>query len=1134
MKGKQEKKKFKSSYGAVTVFLTIILLPCMIFVCAFGDVSRVMLSKSQAEAASDLALYSLMSNYDEDLKEWYGMVASVQSVDKFYDVTEEYFKGMLTSSGMDGGETELALGYFSDMIDALKGDGSITDFLQVSFGNPETKVKGVTDGTLGVNPALVEDSIVEFMKYRGPVELVTKLINRFKSLNLASDLGDADKDEPITKAKQKYAEAEGEMMEELLYTYLALLQYMKYFHAHPELKLDNFSKYEQDLNKIRTDFGEVTRLITQYYAATSGIKDLTAEQNKYGYFFNYALPTTNNFNNDVTKIRCEFNNHTYTMSDIGATEKTDDSGNKYYTITPDKLATLLNSIDDKISQVKTAANNIYNQMSGIASPSSNSDVNPAIYCMQVQNTVKTSDINTIKNNGEDLLQIYAKLLLAEWCEVDTSFNLGSLFLGGDYDENTDWAKEIDNAKKKIESCHANYFSYSDGSSSYEKQVKAYHATASVTVPKVTSRGYTFDSTYCGKKVTIKEFLQSVQNVFGSLVDVLDQQIKYVDTIIKGGPVSYNSKNYTAVSLDSLKKKIEEYTTSREKWHQSALNGSSTYADEEVEEYNEQEAARGKYGADSNVIASLGGDGPAQCDQLKTRMTNIKNDLVALRDALKNFKYGGYSVATLTQDQAIAGATASVVPKTVNGIGTSLSAAAEKAKTYNSQLISPASGAIYTAPTLKSGKTGNNPDLDVDMPDLYEYLKNAIKEEDLNDAIDKKDEADKDKEACKTAAEDAKNDAAKVDEGLLAGKGEDPGEGRGGEPYGAAAAIKGLYGVVKTLIDGNFDELRDRLYVVEYCMDMFTYSTTNNEGYVRFSSGADPTSTLNDYNNNTKAFSSDAKDSWNTVDATSLYQNQSLTNRPLNKSYNYSNLGEVEYILYGESTLNGNLSKVYGNIYALKLIINLISGLQFFYTPKDVTGDIIEAIADFIAGVTMGLVPMPLTKIIIITVMTALETAHDLKRLKAGLPVALYKSKADQWWCKLPGYQELESIGSFLEQIKGGGYPEPVDENGLYYSEYLYLFMLIAAQDSDVYTGMLKRITDLVEHNMRLQLKQDVKNGKYTLNESRVYFQLKSTIEVKPLLLNLWIVDSMDGVDASTVRESTGWRTYTIDMIRGYS
>ena len=85
-----KKGQKQTSRGAITIFLAIILVPCIIFTCAFGDVSRVALSKSQANATGDLALYSQLANYDVDLHEWYGLVASCQDIESFYKKTEDY------------------------------------------------------------------------------------------------------------------------------------------------------------------------------------------------------------------------------------------------------------------------------------------------------------------------------------------------------------------------------------------------------------------------------------------------------------------------------------------------------------------------------------------------------------------------------------------------------------------------------------------------------------------------------------------------------------------------------------------------------------------------------------------------------------------------------------------------------------------------------------------------------------------------------------------------------------------------------------------------------------------------------------------------------------------------------------
>ena len=59
----------KRERGAVSVFLVIILVPCMLVASIFVDVGRVYLSKSMAESAADMALNSLMTHYDADLND---------------------------------------------------------------------------------------------------------------------------------------------------------------------------------------------------------------------------------------------------------------------------------------------------------------------------------------------------------------------------------------------------------------------------------------------------------------------------------------------------------------------------------------------------------------------------------------------------------------------------------------------------------------------------------------------------------------------------------------------------------------------------------------------------------------------------------------------------------------------------------------------------------------------------------------------------------------------------------------------------------------------------------------------------------------------------------------------------------
>lgn len=1103
------------SRGAVTVFLTLILIPCMIFTCVFGDVSRVALSKSQAAAASDLALYSLMAHYDEELKEWYGLVASCQNIDEFYKVSAEYFVGMMNAKGLDDTASETLLAY----LDAAR-NGDFSNFLQLD-GLDSVKAAPVDGGGMGGNPALIEDGIVEFMKYRGPVVIVANLIERFGKMDF-SGLTDANKNEPIVEAKKAYAEAEGEMMSDLLYSYLAIEQYMDYRTANGVPNMDKYqNEYREKLSLILGDMEKMTDVITKYYTATDGIKNLSVG-NGYGSFPLYDLPDTNNLNNEADAILYVRSFYTYTMSGIGAEEQEDGT----YTLDDEALTELLRNKDLHVQNVTEAAKRIETACGGITAPTTGGGVNEAVYCMRIQNAIQSSDLNTIHNDGNALMQLYAKLILAQWCDLPAATPARN------------WTKEINDAMREIEEIHKNYLSYTQPSGSFEQLLSRYKTVADVTVENVKQRRYEFYSDFCGRSVSIGQFLEEVRAYLGTLAGHLDAQIANVNTILNGGSVEYPSgsgKYYTVVSLSELKQKIINYSNARDTWGSEAKSGDTSYARAEQDEYNGVEPP-GAYANDSAETkevrkstarrsAALYEDGAQTAEELRTRLTNIRNDMQALKDVLLNFKYGNETVYTLNRNSAIAAAQ-TVVPTTVDPaqpayIDLSLARNTSAAQGYHQQLIS---GGTYTPPARIPGAAGNEPDLKADIPTLYQYMSEAIHKDDLEKAVNSKDEQEKKNKENQEKAEKEAKQSKGFDSGFLDDLGkEGPKEVSGSESFGGGTLLNGLVGVVKTILDGNFDEFRDQIYVCVYIMEMFSYSSYNNEGQYNLSEDA---LTLNDYDKSAKAFrNSELQEKWKEEDTTKFTDNKSLTNKMINSKNNRSNLAEVEYILYGKATNQDNLEAAYGNIFAIRETLNLVSGFANFYSGTSSTAVTIQSIAAAVMTETMGIIPEAVTKVVLIGVLATMETAHDMQRLKAGVPVVVYKMKEKNWVFKLP-----EDAGDISSIFSGEGFSEPEDKNGLFYSDYLLLFLMIASQDQNMYSDMLLRVGDLIEGNMAQQEKKE----EYDLEKAQCYFRMTGDLSVKPLLLKLPLVTNYSGADANRLFEVTDWCSYSLNIVRGYS
>lgn len=214
-------RMFRKKDGAVTVFLTIILVPIIVISCLFVDASRIRLAQSVVSSAGDLTLNTVLTQYDPILNDYYGMLASCQDIEDFLEKADEYFMACVTSQGVEHSDARKYVDQINGMING--NGGEIVDLLQIGEADGgEFTVAPVTNGTLA-NPALVKKEIVEFMKYRAPIDAVGELLERMRKAakNLEGTKDDAD----LTEKKKNYYEAEGEVCKKALEVYKELKEY---------------------------------------------------------------------------------------------------------------------------------------------------------------------------------------------------------------------------------------------------------------------------------------------------------------------------------------------------------------------------------------------------------------------------------------------------------------------------------------------------------------------------------------------------------------------------------------------------------------------------------------------------------------------------------------------------------------------------------------------------------------------------------------------------------------------------------------------------------------------------------------------------------------------------------------------
>jgi hypothetical protein len=143
---------------------------------------------------------------------------------------------------------------------------------------------------------------------------------------------------------------------------------------------------------------------------------------------------------------------------------------------------------------------------------------------------------------------------------------------------------------------------------------------------------------------------------------------------------------------------------------------------------------------------------------------------------------------------------------------------------------------------------------------------------------------------------------------------------------------------------------------------------------------------------------------------------------------------------------------------------------------------------------------------------------------------LYKKDADDWWCSI-GTEKFDA-DKWKDQLgtkdaASNKKESNIQNNKLYlfYSDYLYLFLLMGFNAPTTAEAMCLRMADLVQANMRKATGNDV----YLLSEATVYFKLETDVKVAPLMIAFPTADKHTPIGI----ESWAYWTFHEKTVRGY-
>lgn len=277
-----------------------------------------------------------------------------------------------------------------------------------------------------------------------------------------------------------------------------------------------------------------------------------------------------------------------------------------------------------------------------------------------------------------------------------------------------------------------------------------------------------------------------------------------------------------------------------------------------------------------------------------------------------------------------------------------------------------------------------------------------------------------------------------------------------------------------------------------------------------------------YDTPLKETASESAEWWNTKKT--FTDNKSLTNKMMDKDNNISYGNEVEYILYG-GTNDKNHSKIDTSLFFIRYALNLGPILQEYWNDSNV-----NYIASGIAGITQGIIPAPLVKLIIVLGVDAAESAVDRNYLLAGLPVAFYKEDPEH---ELFIWLDLSNESAFKDAVKNKNtnyassimnVSQPAIGDSLVsfaYSDYIsvFLFIELCTSSDNVY----KRTADVIQTTMAQN------DSEFVLSKSLTYYTIETKVRVKPMMMTLPYAQQ-SGV---TVTDTDTWNTFEYKTSKGY-
>lgn len=925
-------KFIEKTKGAVSIFLVIVLAPMLTVAAAFVDASKTKLARAMVNSAGDLALNTALTDYDSQLKELYGLIATAQDTEDLFSRLEDYYKTCITSSGVDAAEADFFVQEVISGLRGVAGSGDIDDIMNLNL--LDFSVEKYEDGNLG-NATVLKKQIVDFMKYRAPINTGLSFISSLKSFSTLSKQTD------LVEKKQNYYKAQQTVMEDLQKAWESIAAYNNTEIVKNSYYFKNAREYFKNCKDKYIDYGARTirSLYCKYDTIIANPFNVTVKQaGTDNAKFDYIETTLNGSTFKHYSYDDANYNNKYSSSVLPTSGDLEEAMKSFYECKKtfnNSTAPKYESGENKLQFMAKERNNINMYFNDVA------NLFDAYH--ELKNVLKWIDeyenVNIIDKDGN---RITPDTIKGTDMTFDGSTKAAYHFIE-DWKTSTIYNQMLYDAKENASSFN-----------SYAKTAKGiYYEDWAIT----DSLDISTAITKTGDEA--ERYLTELSGAKSSL----DLAIKYLNDAkdkLTGDCANAKSEWNRAASDKDIT------NTSMAKQDQSEINQLDTYLNEQNIQklINRLSNIKGKIEdairqVESSSFAGTFIGSIKGYEKFETVCGNKWNDLNSLADIKEdNLKNNATARAT---DAWHGG---DIKDDWVKQSGYQPNLMQDKCSLYT--YMSSKFGA--TIPSSDNSTPSTN--IDTEKKETGKNKFNEIKDTAQKAADDKTDssgQASKGSNNKGISGDDLPSkkpkteNNAKTPSGTIKTKidGDDKGPGASGQ---ASKSLGGLFGDgVLSAFKKLGTDLRDKLYIADYVMSMFTYDTIENEYRVK-----------NEKDKSYKIQDGELK---------------SLTNQSFSADNNFIYGAEVEYILFGDPKNTKNLISSYGTIFAIRFGFNLV----YAFSTSEIRESAL-AIAAPISAATLSIIPAPLIQAVIIVGMACCESALDLASLREGNKVPLYKSK----------------------------------------------------------------------------------------------------------------------------------------------